>query len=214
MRPYANAGAAVNVLGMVAVTGVPETWLVEVHPSFGSIEDLDRGLSALSPVGGSDADLLAPTRTMIALYRHGWSYRPVDAIRMLPRARYFELTVYWIRAGTEADFGEVVRQRRAGADSINLDRPDLAYQVVSGAPGRMFVFLAPLTSLRTIDEGMMQLPGRAESAGRAAQGVKVASDAEISREHVLLRVDPRISYVSDAFAEADPAFWRGRANGQ
>jgi hypothetical protein len=170
IRQYANAGAAVNVLGMVAVTGVPETWLVEVHPSFGSIEDLDRGLSALPPVGNSDTDLLAPARTMIALYRPGWSYRSADAIRMLGRARYFELTVYSIRAGTEADFGELVRLRRTGADSINLDRPDLAFRVVSGAPGRMFVFLAPLTSLRTIDEGMMQLPTRAESAGRAAQG--------------------------------------------
>jgi hypothetical protein len=31
---------------------------------------------------------------------------------------------------------------------------------------------------------------------------------ELNREHLLFRVEPRISYVSDDFAEADPEFWR------
>jgi len=41
-RQYSSAGAAVNVLGMSAITGDEETWLVECHDSFDSIETLER----------------------------------------------------------------------------------------------------------------------------------------------------------------------------
>ena len=50
IKPYANARAAVNVIGMASVTGLPETWLLESHYSFASVEDLDQRLSALAPV--------------------------------------------------------------------------------------------------------------------------------------------------------------------
>jgi len=221
-RSYANAGAGVDVVGLVAVTGLPETWLMEMHGSFASIEALDRGLSAVEPARAADTsdpvgdDVLAPARTMIAAYRQGWSYRPVDAVRLFPRARYFLVTVYRIRAGAEADFGELVRIRRAAADAANLDRPELTYQVVSGAPGGTYFFLAPLVSLTTLDNGMGPLPVYAEglAAARAEQGSKIAAEAEISRERLLFRVDPRISYVSAGFAGADAAFWHGKAKRQ
>jgi hypothetical protein len=38
----------------------------------------------------------------------------------------------------------------------------------------------------------------------------VSADGEISREHLLFRVEPRMSYVSDDFAEADRQFWRAK----
>ena len=220
LKPYANAGAAVNVVGMASVTGLPETWLVEQHYSFASIEDLDQRISALAPVRAfSDAsdplqdDVLAPSRTMLALYRHNWSYRPDQAIRMFPRARYFQISLYRIRPGTEAEFGELIRLRRATADAINLDRPDLAYQVISGAPAGTFVFLSPIASLRNFDDGVNSVPVFAEglASARAKEGSKIASDTEMSREHLLFRVEPRISYVSSDFADLDPDFWRGKA---
>ena len=103
--------------------------------------------------------------------------------------------------------------RRATADVINLDRPELAYQVFSGAPAGTFVFIAPIISLRNFDDGRNPVPVFAEglASARAKDGSKIASDTEISREHLLFRVEPRISYVSSEFADADPEFWRGKA---
>ena len=76
LKPYANSQAAINVIGMASVTGLPETWLVESHFSFASVEDLDQRISAVSPVrslGDSgdplQDDVLTPSRTMLALYR-------------------------------------------------------------------------------------------------------------------------------------------------
>jgi hypothetical protein len=220
LKPYANSQAAINVIGMASVTGLAETWLVESHFSFASVEDLDQRISALSPVrslGDSgdplQDDALMPSRTMLAQYRPNWSYRPDQAIRMFPRARYFQVSLFRIRPGTEAEFGELIRLRRATADVINLDRPDLAYQVISGAPAGTFVFLAPIASLRNFDDGVNQVPVFAEglASARAKDGSKIAADTEMSREHLLFRVEPRISYVSREFADVDPDFWRGTA---
>ena len=219
LKPYANVGAAVNVIGMTSVTGLPETWLVEAHYSFASVEELDQKFSALSPARNlSDSsdplqdDVLTPSRTMLAQYRPAWSYRADQAIRMFPRARYFLVSLFRIRPGTEADFGELIRLRRATADVVNLDRPDLAYQVMSGAPAGTFIFLAPIVSLRNFDEGVNPVPVYAEGLAnsRVKDGSKIATDTEISREHLLFRVEPRISYVSSDFADVDPEFWRGK----
>jgi hypothetical protein len=219
IRPYADAKAAVDVIGMTAMTGLPETWLVELHLTFGSLEDLDRGLNAASPLDNSDAfrdDVVAPSRTMIATYQPGWSYRPDQAIRLFPRARYFHVSVYRIRAGTEGDFGELVKLRRASQDSVNMDRPEIAYEVISGELSGTFIFLAPITSLKALDDGVAATPVYAEGLAdaRAKAKAKVAPDSELSREHLLFRVEPRLSYVSDGFASIDPDFWRGKRGGQ
>ena len=217
LKPYANAGAEVNVLGITSVTGLPETWLVEEHYSFASIEDLDKRVAALSPVRNFpdpqdplQDDVLAPSRTMMALYRPGLSYRSDMAIRLFPRARYFQISIFRIRPGTEASFADLIRLRRATAVVINLDRPELAYQVVSGAPSGTYCFLAPIQSLRSMDDGRNALPVYAEglAAARATDAPKMAYDAEVSRESLLFRVEPRISYVSTEFADVDPDFWR------
>ena len=219
LRPYAAARAAVDVLGMNAMTGLPETWLLESHQSFASIEDLDRSMTAVGPARTtaepSDPmhdDVLAPARTMIAIHRPAWSYRPDQAIRLFPKARYFQISVYRIRPGGEADFGDLVKLRRLTSDSVNLDRPEMAYRVVSGAPDGTYLFVAPLTSLRTLDDVVAQLPVYAEhlAAARAKDAPKIAAGTEISREHLLFRINPGISYVSDAFAESDQEFWHGK----
>jgi hypothetical protein len=214
---YGEAGAAVNVIGMAAITGLPETWLLEAHWSFASIEGLDRGLSAL-PARSSEAsdplldEVLWSTRTMIALYRPGWSYRPADALRLWSRARYVHVSILRIRPGTESDIGDLVRIRKATSESVNLDRPDLAFRVVSGAPGGTFIFLSPLLSLATLDENMATLPGygRGPAPAPAKDSARIAFENEISQEDLLFRIDPRMSYVSDAFAEPDQEFWRGK----
>ncbi len=216
-KPYAQAGLAVDVVGSSAITGFPETWLMEAHPSFASIEDLDRALGSQlpRPVDFSDSSqngLYAPPRTMIAVFRPAWSYRPVDASRMFPKTRYLMVSVIHLRPGGEADYAELVRMRRATSESVNLDRPDLVYQVISGASSGTFLFVTPLTTLRIFDDGVPPVPAYAEglAAARAKEGPKIAAETELEREHFFLRVDPRISYVSDVFAQSDTEFWRGK----
>jgi len=211
IRPYAQGRAAAHVFGMVAIAGPSETWLLEAHGSFTGIEDVDRAVRAGSPPRLREDvfadDLQALSGTFVAIYRPGLSYRPEQAIRMFGKARYFYATVYRVPAGGRHDFYDTVRARRAGLDSINLDRPDIAYQIIAGAPSGMYVFLAPLTSLATLDEALARTPLGGEVFGpRPAKAPP--PEAEIGREHMLFRLEPGMSYVSDEFAAADPEFWR------
>ena len=215
-RPYAGAKAAVDVMGLAAATGLPQTWMVELHANFASVEDLDKALSAqprnIAPgdsYGQPQEDLLAPPRTMIALYEHAWSYRPDEAVRLLPKARYMNVTIHRIRTGLEGDFAELVSLRKLTNDSVNLDRPELAYHVISGAPSGTYIVLSPLNTLRVMDEGVADVPAFAEPVADArAKAAPKAAGIEIGREHLLFRVDPRLSYVSDDFASGDQQFWR------
>jgi hypothetical protein len=218
VRPYSDARAAINVVGMSAITGLPESWFVETHLNFTSIEELDKALNAVGAprAAGTFADsgqddVLAPARTMIATYQPNYSYRPDQAARLLPRARYMHVTVYRVRGGTESDFSNLVNLRRASLDSVNLDRPDIAYEVISGAPAGTFLFFSPIVSLRAMDDGIPNTPVYAQSLAEARAKAKVSSaPADIGREHLLFRLEPRLSYVSDDFAASDQSFWRGK----
>lgn len=215
IRRYAEAGAQVNVLGMTSVTGMSETWLLEAHGSFAGIEELDKSLRPLAPLPSADQppdapfdQTLAATRSLIAVHRPGLSYRPDQAIQMFPKARYFQISIFRIRPGSEADFADMVKARRFLFDSMNLDRPDIAYQVISGAPSGTYLFLAPLTSLKTFDDGLSRPPTYAEGAVAAAKA------GEVSREHLLFRLEPGLSWVSDDFAAPDPEFWHSKGKAQ
>ena len=209
-RPYQGARAAVNVIGIASITGLPETWLIEAHPNFASIEDLDLALQAHAPAKPANQfgeaqlgdDLLGASRTLVAAYIPGYSYRPGEATRNLPKARYFRVSIYRVRAGTVDFMNSLQSQRRRDYDEVNLDRPELAYRVISGAPAGTYLVLAPLTSLRQIDEGLLRLPAYLEPA------TDQQSDTALGREHLLFRVDPQLSYVSTDFAGADAEYWK------
>lgn len=207
IRPYGNSRAEVNAIAMRSVTGLPETWTMEAHYSFASIEDLDQRLAGAPPARD---EVTSPAQAMIGVYRPGLSFRPAEALRLLPKSRYMSVTIFRIRGGAEGDFAEFIRLRRATADAVNLDRPDLAYQVMSGTAAGTYVFLAPLESLRTFDDGRNPLPVYAEpiANARRTDGKAIAADIELSREHFFLRVDPRASYVADDFVAPNPKFWR------
>jgi len=216
LKPYSAAKAAVDAVGMSSATGTPQTWTIELHNNFASIADLDKAIFPLAPspsardaYGQAQEDLLAPPRTMIALYEPEWSYRPDDAVRLLPKARYMEVTIHRIRQGLESDFEHLVHLRKLTNESVNLNRPELAYRVFSGAPVGVYLVIAPLVNLRTMDDGVADVP--AFAAGVVDERAKTApkqAELEIAREHLLFRVEPRLSYVSDDFAASDEAFWR------
>jgi len=192
---------------MNSISGPSETWLIEAHDSFSAIEDLDKafGTAASSSNLLASDDVLAPSRTMIGLYRPAWSYRPEEALKLLPKMRYLQVSIYRNRSGDDEAFAALVRARTAGLDTINLDRPDIAYEVISGAPSGTYLLLTPLVSLKTLDDTLSVRAGRLEG------GAKNAAHYEIGREHLLFRIEPAISYVSEEFASADPDFWNGKA---
>jgi len=205
---YAAARAQVEVLGIRASTGLPETWAIEMHPTFASIEDLETalGIVPMPPAGPGADESLPSSRILIAYYRAGWGYRSEEAVRMLPRARYLHIAVYRMRPGGDDQLEKFMAARRRRMDAVNLDRPDLVYHVVSGAQSGLYIVLAPIVSLRKLDEGVAKLPTYAEPTVAAEN--QAGLDSAVSLESLLFKMEPAISYVSSDFAAADPTFWR------
>ena len=208
---YAAARAGVPLIGMTAITGPAETWFVELQASFASIEQLDKALQSLGssrepapPPAAADA-VVPPSGTWIAAYRPGLGYRASEAVQNLPRARYFQISFFRVRPDAESDLAALLKARRATLDSINMDRPYLAYEVISGAPAEFYFLLAPLTSLQTLDQGLTAVPAYANSAAKEVRQIGAADN--IARENLLLRVNPELSYVSDDFAGDEREFW-------
>ena len=195
---YAEAKDAITVLGATSVTGPSETWSFEMLDSFASMEDLDKALSMMSTGVPYSDDVLPPARTLIALYRANLSHRWDEAAKIIPKARYFLVSIYRIRPGAQTSFADLVKMRTSRFESINFDQPELAYQIMSGMPSGTFLFITPLVSLATFDDGLAKTP----------DGIKeIAAEQKLA---ALFRIDPRRSYVSDEFASADPEFWSSR----
>lgn len=204
LSSYRAAGANVDVVGLKAITGSAQYWFLETHGSFASVEALDRAFTNLN------RPETRPEVAWLGYYRPTLSYRPEEAFKLVARSRYLQASIYRVRPGAELDFAELVRIRRMGLDSINLDRPEIGYQIMSGARSGMYVFLAPLTTLTTMDNALARPPVYAEGQSSWKATRQIAFEAEISREHLIFRVDPRISYVSESFAAADPEFWHAK----
>jgi len=208
VQPYIGAKTTVLVLGLASISGLSETWLMEAHEPFESIESVDKALNANSPTRDFNLapitpdDLLPASRTLIGLYRLSLSYRPEEAMKSLPKARYVLVSIYRIRPGTEAAFVDLSKQRRARYDIVNLDRPEIAYQVLSGTASGTFLFVSPLNSLKTLDDALAKAP----PFGDGARGTSTAP-APDSHELLIFRIEPRLSYVPDEFASEDPDFW-------
>jgi hypothetical protein len=197
--PYVTFKPAVNVIGMFSLAGPSEGWLVELHDSFGSLEDLDK---ALIPAGSITPDASA----LIGTLRPDLSYRGPEITQNLPKMRYFDVATYHVDPATYVDFEKFLKARRTAMSSVNLDRPNAVYQIVAGEPVGTFVVITPLASLRVFDDAHPQTPVYAEGAQAAV--TKAAAVAEFVSEHTWFRVDPGFSYVSDDFSSADTDFWR------
>ena len=204
---YAEAKDAITVLGATSVTGPSETWSFEMLDSFASMEDLDKALSMMSTGVPYSDDVLPPARTLIALYRANLSHRWDEAAKIIPKARYFLVSIYRIRPGAQTSFADLVKMRTSRFESINFDQPEIAYQIMSGMPSGTFLFITPLASLATFDDGLAKTP---DGIREIAAEQKLAAEVEIGHESFLFRIDPSRSYVSDEFASADPEFWSSR----
>jgi hypothetical protein len=206
--PRSAPDAGIQVFGFTSITGRPETWQMETHLSFAGMEEFD---------AAGRQDRANGITTMVMVHRHNWSHRPDEALLAIGKAKYFQISMFQVGLGSESDFASLIAQRKARLDSINLDRPDLAYQVLYGAPAGTVILISPITSLKSLDEGVSRWSGAYfRSTGtpgqpRGGAGSPVSSPvSEVLQDNILFRILPAYSAVSRETAAADTAFWTTR----
>jgi hypothetical protein len=209
----ADAKSPTHYLGMTAVTGVLRAVFFVGYDSFAGLQtDMDATqknatlASALDSASIADGSLLEGTRTNIYSFRKDLSLNPGADIGHI---RYFDVTIYHLRAGHEKDWDTVVKLYSDAYSKIPGSHWDMFEQMYGTTSGGSFVVIMPLKSLAEIDQNMAndkKLPG-VVAADQLQKMRDLAGATVESSESQILAVDPKMSYASDAWSTEDPAFW-------
>jgi hypothetical protein len=214
VRAFRKASFPGHYLALSPLSGANEVWFMGAYPSFDASEkwqdeaEKEPLKSALEEADAADGALRERSNSMWAVYRPQLSYRPekLDVGKM----RFVRVFTYHVRLGHIPEFLAWAPQVIGAYEKSNADTFFLGYEVKAGAPVGTFLFLEGLTSLKPLDSG--DALNQAFAAALGAEDLKKleATDAvAIASEDVnLFQVSPRMSYVSKATEDEDPAFWR------
>jgi hypothetical protein len=167
------------------------------------VADLDRA-------EGADGELLSDMDSSVLTYREDQSLRADGDIS---HDRYFEISLYQVRAGHRKEWDELVKMVLAAYEKIP-DAHWATYEVAYGQqPNTTYVVFNGLKSASEIDHQSAQDKDFVAAMGH--DGMKKLDELEASaiesRQTNLFSFNPKMSYPPDAFIKADPDFWKPKA---
>ena len=142
---FAKAKSPNYYLAMTSVTGPNAAWFLAPFASnaaFGDelkLESSDTALAAeLGRLGRQDAEVLSDSRTIQAVARPDLSH---GAFPDLAKVRYWEVTIFRVRSGHEADFVAAAKAYGAATDRAATGASYRVYAVTAGMPEPTFLAL-------------------------------------------------------------------------
>ena len=200
-----------------SITGKPRVLFLTGYDSFEAWEkdvqatQKNATLSAaLDRAALADGDLLSDYDSSALVYSDEYSLRSaVDIAHM----RYFDIALYRVRPGHDADWDTIVKMVKAAYEKI----PDVhfaTYYAQYGQEGTTYVVFTPMKSAAEIDQGFAQ--DKQFMANMGEDGMKkfselLAATIEFS-QHNLFAFTPSMSYPRDEWIKADPDFWKPKAH--
>jgi len=202
-----------HYLTVTSLSGKPRALFLTRYDSFEAWEkdalatQKNEALSAaLDRAAVADGDLLSDADASALLYKEEYSLRPqVD----IPHMRYFEISLYRVRPGHDADWDSIAKMVMAAYEKIP-DAHWATYRAVYGQEGNTYVVFTPMKSAAEIDKGFTEDKQFMSAMGE--EGMKKFSEllagAIESSQHNLFAFSPKMSYPPDEWIKADPEFWK------
>jgi len=200
-------------LALVTLTGPSEAWFIvpfESHQAIGDSlkrESDDPVLSAeLARLSRADAEHITSLRSIQAVARKDLTR---GAFPDTAKQRFWEITVFRVRPGHQADFEAAAKAYGAAAGRSAPATSYRVYQVIAGMPTPTYLVFTSVVSFGEFDkmmaDGDATMKGASPEERAALQ--KFSTDALISQETQRFRLDPEMSYVPKEVRAQDPAFW-------
>jgi hypothetical protein len=205
-------------LGLSNESGPSEVWFLSGFPSFAAMEEGDK-LSDKAPLktelemaDAHDGELRSDNHSMTAVFRKDLSYLPANGTP-LGKTHYMSIDMYRARLGHGQDVTEGAKQILAAYGKANLSVTVLGYEVVAGAPNGTYLFLAPMESLKQMDDTPNNDKALAAAMGAENMQRMEKSEGDVfqTMESFLFSVSPEMSYLPKEVEDVDPAFWRPKA---
>ncbi len=214
VEAFSTAKWPEHYMAMDALSGKERSIFFAGYDSFESWQkdlaatDKDAALSAaLDSARMADGELLESHEVSAYVYREDLSLRaPVDIAQM----RYMEITIFHVRSGHRQDWNDLAKMYVNAYQKVP-NAHWAAYEKTYGVEsGSRYIVITPMKSLAEADREMADDKGFASALGGADQMKKLreltASALEPAETNVYM-INPKMSYVSDTWVKADPAFW-------
>ncbi|HEX4021040.1 MAG TPA: hypothetical protein VHX63_07850 [Acidobacteriaceae bacterium] len=213
VQAFTAANWPEHYLAMDSLSGQPRALFFVGYDSFAAWEKDAQATqnnatlaAALDSAQTADGKLLTSDESSTFVYREDMSVNaPVD----IPHMRYMEITRIKIRPGHGQEWDALSRLH----NSIYGKLPNAhwaAYQDEYGAnAGSVYIFISPLKSLAEIDG--FRAAAKQLRSKISADDMKKMADLEASCfesiQTNLFMFNPKMSYVPEGWAKADPDFW-------
>ena len=215
VRIYSRANSPYHRLAMVPIAGNENE--VMYFWGFDTFSDLEKSNSYLDTMANvtykADFDRVRPPgddyhssqRDIIAVLRDDLSYNMNTDIRKM---RYMRVQTVRVKPGHQREWEESRRMTRAAHEKAKVDETMVVYQVAGGAQGGTYLVMIPwatLDGIGTIPHGRSYMEALGED--RRDKIEKIENDSIVFSSTDIYAFNPQLSYVSKAWASADPAFW-------
>lgn len=200
-------------LALTSMTGPNEAWFISPWDSYAAWsksmqrDEANAELSAeLERLSMADAEHLNDMRLIEAVARPDLSH---GAYPDMNKVRFWEITIFRVRPGHEAQFAAAAKAYKAAAGRAAPKVRWRLYEVNAGLPGPTYLVFSSTESFAEFDEMLASGEGlmKGMTAEETAVLQKFFSEGLINAESNKYRLDPKMSYVSAETKAADPAFW-------
>jgi hypothetical protein len=195
-----------HMLVISSVSGPDEDWFMMGFNNFAQFEKTNEAFeseAALSQVMASyapkETDFVSESRTVLARYRPELSYQPNF---QLGEYKYFNVLVVRYKLGSGPE--DVHKIVAAAREKAHPDYHQVTYEVTSGMPVGTYIYFTPLKTLASMDEPPNKAYSEALKEGGFFDAVGKTVQFVDSR---LYSFSPRMSYVAESVAKANPSFW-------
>jgi hypothetical protein len=200
-------------MAMVSMTGPAEAWFViplDSHKAMGDMLKRQNDNPALSTeldrLSLADAENINSLRVIHAAARKDLSR---GSFPDMAQQRYWEITLFRMKPGHEADFEAAAKAYGAAAGRSAPNTSYRVYEIIAGMPGPTYLVFTSVVSFSDFDS--MMTDGEATMKGMTAEEraalQKFSADGLIEAETNRFRLDPEMSYVPSDVRTKDPTFW-------
>ena len=174
--------------------------------SYKSVSQNTALTAVLDRAGVADAELLESSDSGV-FYRN--DEMSLNTWTDLSPLRFLEITVYQVKPGHEGEWEEAVKLVKAAYQKADIGAHWGMFHQDYGGSGGRYLVLQGHKSMAELDAD------RADKKFEAALGElggkrldQLVGTCVETSQHELLAVNPRMSYVDDAWINADPDFWK------
>ena len=201
-----------HYLALNSMSGKPRALFFTGYASFGDWEKQNMADMKNSTLSAElDRAAMADGELLDAYDQSAWVYREDQSLNQtgnLVGIRYMELEVFQIKPGHEEEWNEAVKIVKDAYAKLP-DAHWAMYQNVFGREAPAFLVITPRKSASEIDRDFAN--GKQFVDAMGPDGLKRLNELTVSAiastERNLFMISPKMSYMGEDLAKADPEFW-------